>query len=443
MEIWNGGATGPRRAGIRIAVIAGICLLGTAIVLTHSLPTLAESDTPSAETNVAMLGAGPAPGLKRYVERVLKVRKGDTLMRMMVKAGVSRSQAHAAIKALRKVYDPRGILPGQNITLSYDLSGARPGRKSRDPLLQRISIAPGPELSVLVERNDTNGFTALEVRPDLRRREIRVRGVIRSSLYHAGIGSGLPRAVLADLIRMYSWDVDFQRDLQPGDTFELVFERHETLSGRAVRDGDILYSALVLGGKKWAYYRFEYADGSLDYFDEDGQSARKPLLRTPIDGARLSSRYGKRRHPILGYTRMHRGVDFAAARGTPIYAAGDGVIVYRGRNGSYGKYIRIRHNSTYTTAYGHLKAYRRGLKRGSRVKQGQIIGYVGTTGLSSGPHLHYEVLVGKRQTNPLRLKMPSGRKLTGKSLKIFQSARAKLDGRLGDVPLQTVSIRSN
>ena len=140
---------------------------------------------------------------------------------------------------------------------------------------------------------------------------------------------------------------------------------------------------------------------------------------------------------------MHRGVDFAAARGTPIYAAGDGVIVYRGRNGSYGKYIRIRHNSTYTTAYGHLKAYRRGLKRGSRVKQGQIIGYVGTTGLSSGPHLHYEVLVGKRQTNPLRLKMPSGRKLTGKSLKIFQSARAKLDGRLGDVPLQTVSIRSN
>jgi murein DD-endopeptidase MepM/ murein hydrolase activator NlpD len=175
-------------------------------------------------------------------------------------------------------------------------------------------------------------------------------------------------------------------------------------------------------------YRHATGDGLTDYFDAQGRSARKALMRTPIDGARLSSRYGKRRHPVLGYTRMHRGVDFAASRGTPIYAAGNGSITHAGRNGGYGKYVRIRHNGRYSTAYAHMSRYGRGIRRGRRVSQGRIIGYVGSTGRSTGPHLHYEILSEGRQVNPLTLKMPSGRKLAGAELDRYHNARARLEG---------------
>jgi len=169
------------------------------------------------------------------------------------------------------------------------------------------------------------------------------------------------------------------------------------------------------------------SEGEADYFDPKGQSVRKALLRTPIDGARISSGYGKRRHPILGYNKMHRGVDFSAPRGTPVYAAGKGVVEYASRNGAYGKYIRIRHGGEFKTAYAHLKGYAKGIARGKRVKQGQVIGYVGSTGRSTGPHLHYEVLRNGKQTNPRNMKLPAGPKLAGQSLESFQAARVEID----------------
>jgi murein DD-endopeptidase MepM/ murein hydrolase activator NlpD len=247
--------------------------------------------------------------------------------------------------------------------------------------------------------------------------------------------------VIVDIIHLFSWDVDFQRDVRPGDSFNALVERSHLKNGDIARWGEVLYAEMTVRGKTQRYFRFETKNKKgrtrVGYFNEKGHSARKPLLKTPVDGARLSSGFGRRRHPILGYTKMHRGVDFAAPSGTPVYAGGNGRITSIGRNGGYGRYIRIRHNGRYSTAYGHLRRYARGMKRGKRVRQGQIIGYVGSSGRSTGPHLHYEVLVGGRQVNPLRLRLPAGRRLKGKELASFSTLRTYLDRRLAAIPKGT------
>jgi len=336
-------------------------------------------------------------------------------MKLITKAGIPREQAHAAISALRPVYDPRSIMPGQSVTVTYSKDGG--------VTLQSLDLSPSYTRKVLIERDGGAGFTATESTAKLLPRLVRVSGVIQSSLYRAGSRAGLPPTVLAGLMQIFSWDVDFQRDIQAGDKFDVAFTQFYTADGVAVQDGEILYAAMTLSGTHRALYRFEYEPKRYGYFDKKGQSARKALLRTPVDGARLASRYGRRRHPVLGYTRMHRGVDFAAARGTPVYAAGDGTVAFRGRNGAYGRYIRIRHNGTYSTAYAHLKRYAKRLRSGSRVRQGQVIGYIGTSGLSTGPHLHFEVMKKGRQINPLRLRMPSGKTLKGSKMAAFQELR--------------------
>ncbi|MDE0781369.1 MAG: M23 family metallopeptidase, partial [Alphaproteobacteria bacterium] len=247
------------------------------------------------------------------------------------------------------------------------------------------------------------------------------------SLFVNARNAGVPISVLVELVRIFSFDVDFQRDIWRDDKFEVMFERQRNKDGDVVNNGKILYAKLALRGTELPLYSFNNSEGNIDYFNEKGEGVRKALMKTPIDGARLSSRFGKRKHPILGYTRKHSGVDFAAPKGTPIYAAGDGSIVTAGTKGGYGKYIKIRHNSTYSTAYAHLNAYGPGIRRGKRVRQGQVIGYVGTTGRSTGPHLHYEVHRGGRQINPLTLKLPSGEKLKGSRLASFLNHRGTLD----------------
>ena len=310
-------------------------------------------------------------------------------------------------------------------------------------MLHKVALRADVEHDVFVQRQDDGMFQAAEIKRELRTTLVRGAGEISSSLYVAGLKAGLPPSVLIELIRIYSWDVDFQRDIQSGDGFDIVFERLTTESGEKVRDGDIIYAALRLGRVIHTLYRFVDKHGRSGYFDKNGQSARKQLLRTPLDGARLTSRYGRRRHPVLGYTRMHRGVDFAAEPGTPVYAAGNGRIVYRGRKGAFGKFIKIRHNSQYQTAYAHLRSFRRGVTSGSRVKQGKVIGYVGSTGTSTGPHLHFEVMVGGRQVNPLKVRLPSGRKLKGKHLTAFYAMRGALTRHMADLRTQNIKISSN
>jgi murein DD-endopeptidase MepM/ murein hydrolase activator NlpD len=228
--------------------------------------------------------------------------------------------------------------------------------------------------------------------------------------------------------------VDFQREIQPNDKFEVLYDQYVNGAGELVHAGQIRYAMLELSGKPIRIYHYVPADGKADFFDPRGESVRKALLRTPIDGARLTSRFGMRQHPILGYTAMHRGIDFAAPTGTPIQAAGNGTVEFIGPNGGYGNYVRIKHTNAFSTAYAHLSGFAKGLRKGGRVSQGQAIGYVGSTGSSTGPHLHYEVLSGGTQINPLSIKVASSRKLEGKELERYKAHLREIDALLRAVP---------
>lgn len=352
--------------------------------------------------------------------RLVSLGRGDTLMQVLIDAEVPQPNAHEAINALRAVYDPRRMKSGQPIEVLFD-------RTEGDGKFVGFAFQPAVERSVSVSFDGVR-FQAAEVAKKLERRPIAARGEINSSLFESGRQAGVPMAVLAALIRNYSYDVDFQRDIQPGDQFEILYEQIVTEDGEVASGaGDILYASLTLSGKKKAIYRYEDSQGVAEYFNALGESVRKALLRTPIDGARLSSGFGMRRHPVLGYGKMHKGIDFAAPTGTPIYAAGAGVVDEAGPKGSYGNYIRIRHNNQISTAYAHMSRFGTGMRRGTRVSQGDVIGYVGTTGRSTGPHLHYEMLKGGKQVNPLSVDMPTGRNLDGKELKRFKGVVASID----------------
>jgi len=333
------------------------------------------------------------------VSRSLRVGRGDTLMDMLVDAGVVRREAHEAIVALREFYDPRKLMPGQEIRVI--LSEGTDGGGSAGGRLLGLGLQPNVEQELRVSRDQDDGFVAETVARRLLRVAINAEGRIDNNLSVAAQEAGLPMPVLVEMIRIFSFDVDFQRELQPGDRFEVLYEALFEDDGSLAKTDGVLYASLTLSGQRLDMYNFTPHSGHSDFFDSKGQSVRKTLMRTPIDGARLSSRFGMRKHPVLGYSRLHKGTDFAAPRGTPIYAAGDGVVESAGRNGAYGKYVRIRHNSTYKTAYAHMKRIAKGMRRGKRVRQGQVIGYVGSTGRSTGPHLHYEVLRGGRQVNPV------------------------------------------
>jgi murein DD-endopeptidase MepM/ murein hydrolase activator NlpD len=417
-----------------LAVIAAV--LSADPTAEHGMVT-AQGKPEAPGEPLAQIAAVPPPSdaapALTLMER-LTVKPGDTFMKLLQGAAISRAEAHEAIAVMRELFNPRDLRPGYTITATFEPTGAD-GKERR---FTGFSFEPAIDRTIDVTRGDNDRFTARSVDRKLEQRVARIDGEIQSNLYAAGVRVGLPPTLLVEVIRLFSWDVDFQRDIQPGDKFGVLVERSHLKDGQVARWGDILYAELTVSGKTHRLYRFESRQqGDARYFDENGRSVRKALLKTPVDGARLSSRFGKRRHPVLGYTRMHQGVDFAAPPGTPIFAAGNGTIVAAGRNGGYGRYIRIRHNGQYATAYAHLRGFARGIQRGKRVKQGDVIGYVGTSGVSTGPHLHYEVFERGRRVNPLRIKVLPGRNLTGKELLAFQSVRVYTDRRLASLPTET------
>ncbi|MGQ9368070.1 M23 family metallopeptidase [Azospirillum sp. ST 5-10] len=353
--------------------------------------------------------------------RVFLVDRGDTLMDLLVEASVPRSEASGAIQALREVYDPRRLQVGQQVTVLFE------PRRGGTQHFVGLELEPDVVRSVSVARSGDEGFESAEVEKAVETRKVGAVAEIRSSLFEAGAAAGVPVSVMMEVIRLYSHEVDFQRDLQPGDRFEVLFDRMVTEDDQIAGDGDVLYASLVLGGREKPIYRYKTRDGRIDHYDREGASIRRALLRTPVDGARITSGFGMRHHPILGYSKLHKGTDFGAPTGTPIYAAGNGIVEEAGGKGAYGNYIRIRHNTEIATAYAHLSRFAKGLRRGGRVEQGDVIGYVGTTGRSTGPHLHYEVLRHNRQVNPASIDLPTGEKLQGRDLKAFLQTAKALD----------------
>jgi len=281
-------------------------------------------------------------------------------------------------------------------------------------------------------RKSQNNFLFKENILQLYKKEVVVKNVIKNNLYSSAVESGIEANIIVEFARIFGFEVDFQRDIRKGDWFEILYEKFEDDNNKVRDTGKIIYASMYVNGEEINLYNFNYKNDE-EYYDIKGKSITKSLMKTPINGARLSSSFGMRKHPILGYNKMHRGTDFAAPSGTPIMASGSGTVTRARWCGGGGNCVKIKHNSTYETIYAHMKAFAKGVKEGKKVKQGQIIGYVGSTGLSTGPHLHYEVLVNGKKVNSQKLKLPSGKILKGDARKQFELDRIKIDLNLANL----------
>ena len=266
----------------------------------------------------------------------------------------------------------------------------------------------------------------------LNKKEVVVKNIIKDNLYSSATSVNIEPNIIIEFARIFGFEVDFQRDIRKGDWFEIFYEKFEDDNGKVRDTGKIIYASMYVNGEEINLYNFKFKNENEEYFDIKGKSITKSLMKTPINGARLSSSFGMRKHPILGYNKMHRGTDFAAPSGTPIMASGSGTVTRARWCGGGGNCVKIKHNSTYETIYAHMKAFAKGIKEGKKVKQGQIIGYVGSTGMSTGPHLHYEVVVNGKKVNSQKLKLPSGKILKGAARKEFEIERIKIDLRLSE-----------
>ncbi len=360
----------------------------------------------------------------------LKIERGDTLTQMLTEVGVSHDEALEVVESLRKVHNPRRLTTGGTVAVKLDPSKQDPAR----PTVRELKLSVSAAKSVKVTRKGDD-FVSETVNAPLVKAMARGGGVITSSLYQTGANAGIPTPVMTEVIQAFSHDVDFQRDIKDGDRIDVLYERTQTESGAPAGYGDVLYAALTINGKKREIFRHEAKNGVVGWYNELGESVRKALLRTPINGARISSGFGMRRHPILGYSKMHRGVDFAAATGTPILAAGDGVVTFAGRQSGYGNIVELRHDNKHSTRYAHASRIAKGIRPGAKVRQGQIIAYVGSTGRSTGPHLHYEILVNNTQVNPTSVRFKAGQSLSGKELAAFKKQVDKIELALDKIPL--------
>src|SRR6516164_7772313 len=355
-------------------------------------------------------------------EKLVFAKKGDSVVSILRDLGATGTDLNAVSRVLGPRSFDGGIKEGQKLRVL--LAPAADGQRMQ-PI--RVIIAGDSGIDAVIALSDTGKYVAVDVKnvdtevaDNSEDNDDDTSGVrLYQSIYETSLRNRIPRPIIEDLIRIYSYDVDFQRKVQPGDSFEVLYAGEEEATAADSRN-DVLFATLTVGGETKKFYRFQSPDdGLVDYYDETGKSAKKFLVRKPVLAGIMRSGFGLRRHPILGYTKMHTGVDWAAPSGTPIYASGSGVIEKAGWESGYGKYIRVRHNNGYETAYGHMTAFARGMDEGTRVRQGQVIGFVGSTGLSTGSHLHYEILVNGRFVDPMRIKLPRGRVLEGALLASF------------------------
>jgi murein DD-endopeptidase MepM/ murein hydrolase activator NlpD len=389
-----------------------------------------ENVTQLAKTRDKATGGNPGD------ERVHVVRKGDSIPSILREQGATPEEAKAIAATLGSRGRDGGLKEGQKVRIL--MAPAAPGQRLQP---YRVVVANESTVEAVAALSDLGKYVAVDVQSMNTVTETASNddddddgtGVrLYQSIYETALRNKVPATVIEDMVRIYSYDVDFQRKVQPGDSFD-VFFAGEDEGATITEKTEVLFASLTVGGETRKYYRFVTPDDSVvDYYDETGKSAKKFLVRKPVNNAIMRSGFGGRRHPILGYVKMHTGVDWATSYGTPIFASGNGVVEKVGPEGGYGKYVRIRHNNGYETAYGHMSAYAKGLEPGKRVRQGQVIGFVGSTGMSTGPHVHYEILVNGRFVDPMRIKLPRGRSLEGPLMAGFEKERDRLDGMMSN-----------
>ena len=387
--------------------------------------------------NVTLLPktTGQPPGGSDWSERQVVAKRGETVGSILRELGAQPDEIKAVIAVIGPSAREGGLKEGQKLRVLM----AAIGLGHVQPL--RVIIAGDSGITAAVALSDRGQYVPVDIRnidtevADASEDDAKDddNGGVRlyQSLYETALRNNVPNPVIVDLIRMYSYDVDFLRKVQPGDSFDVLYSDDENGEGRS----EVRYAALTIGGETKRYYHFQTTDdGVYDYYDEDGKSAKKFLVRKPVPIGMVTSPFGWRTHPMLHVSELHTGVDWAAPFGTPIFAAGNGEIEEIGLKGGYGKYVRIHHANGYETAYGHMTAFARGLDVGSRVRQGQIIGFVGSSGLSTGSHVHYEIIVNDRFVDPMRIKLPRGRVLDGGTLATFEKDRDQLDAVLSHAP---------
>jgi len=350
----------------------------------------------------------------------LKVRNGDSIQRILYDQKISPSDVNNVINALRREYNIGTLRNDQKIYLVVK-------REKNGNFVSRLTVNIDNITSVHVFLNKDNVYETRRVTKILTKKNHLVETTIDRGIYRTAKQSGIENSIVAQFARLYGFEVDFQRDLKKNDKIKIFYERYLDDDGVSQRTGNIIYSEITNVERNIILYRYEYPNGSIAYFTPEGKSIEKSLMRTPINGAKLSSRYGFRIHPILGYNQMHQGTDFAAPIGTPVMASGAGTVEYSGWKGGYGKFISIRHSAVYQTNYAHLQDYAKGIRRGTKVQQGQVIGYLGSTGSSTGPHLHYEVIVNGKKENSQTLKLPSAAPLEGNNKNLFEIQKRNID----------------
>jgi murein DD-endopeptidase MepM/ murein hydrolase activator NlpD len=413
--------------------------------------------------------AGESDSTPVMEAHTITLDKGDTLAGALADAGATQGDASAAVAALGKIYDLRSLRAGVTLELTFDpvvagaaspvaaqqVDNATLSGDSTDPnddssgafvaaesssagRLLSVTFSPSVEHDLTITRDAGGNFSANDTVKQLVAHEHRAGATIDSSLYLAAMQAGIPADVVVEMIHMFSYKVDFQRDLRAGDSFEVFYNYYYTPDGHAAKNGQISYAEMKLGGRETALYRYQPDPNEpADYFDSHGQSAKGMLMKTPVDGARITSGFGMRFHPILGYTRMHKGVDFGVPIGTPVMAAGAGTIAFMGVQHGYGNFVLVNHGNGYSTAYGHLSRFAPGLHIGTHVRQGQMIAKSGMSGMATGPHLHYEIRVNNVQVNPTTVKIAQGRTLGGQGLRDYLVERLHVDSVIANTPLET------
>ena len=360
-----------------------------------------------------------------YKEVSYTIKNNDTIEKILKNFDINNDDIKIISVKLRQK-KLSNIYSGRKLSLIY--KKLEDGSHTVVNLLFPISNTNSIEV-----RKSQSDFFIKENILKLYRKEVVVKNNIKNNLYNAAVSSNIEPNIIVEFARIFGFEVDFQRDIRKNDWFEIYYEKFEDENGKVRDTGKIIYASMFVNGKEINLYNFKYKNNDLEYYDIKGKSITKSLMKTPINGARLSSSFGMRKHPILGYNKMHRGTDFAAPSGTPIMASGSGTVTRARWCGGGGNCVKIKHNSTYETIYAHMKSFAKGIKEGKKVKQGQIIGYVGSTGLSTGPHLHYEVIVNGRKVNSQKLKLPSGKILKGDERKEFELERIKIDLKLSEL----------
>jgi murein DD-endopeptidase MepM/ murein hydrolase activator NlpD len=389
-----------------------------------------KSATPPAPSVAAMKAlehqafaeAKARPGLMAPTSVPMQIQRGETFEAAVQRTGVAAEEAHTIVQTLAQAFDTVHIKAG----MAFQAAIAHPRGRGGPAQLIGLSMQTGPASAITLSRTFDGALKLRELEEKVSNETTVAQGTMDGSLYESAVKAGADARLVAEAVKLFSHKLDFSRDIKPGDSFTMVFDRKVTETGRTVETGSLLYAEIGAKGQTSKFYRFDNA-GQSDFFDELGKNIKGFLLKTPVDAVRVSSGFGMRLHPILGYTRMHPGIDFAAPKGTPVYAAGDGVIEEKHWAGGYGNWLKIKHQGGWETGYGHLSAYAAGVHPGQAVHQGQLVAYVGSTGLSTGPHLHYEVINKGAKIDPRAAKVPSGTILGGKELVAFKAQRGHID----------------